>query len=205
MNCNFKRRRYIWCYICLLPPAAYWDGVRTGSSRFIFMLKICYSWPLLFTTAISHQRSFVVTIQHASLRNNKTLYFLWCISFKYLKVVLTAVDICSWLYFHMLTGLASQKFQWEPTQNMPAPCWQMLLLACIKMNTLRVVPHNKEKEHFSKDCQTSGKLLQEVCRGTEWRTLCTLLICHLQLWGSELMPEESVVFPITKPHTGYCL
>lgn len=115
------------------------------------------------------------------------------------------VDICSRLYFHMLTGLASQKFQWEPTQNMPAPCRQMLLLARIKMNTLREVPHNQEKEHFPKDCQTSGKLLQEICWGTEWRTLCTLLICHLQLWGSELMPEESVVFPITKPHTGYCL
>lgn len=74
-----------------------------------------------------------------------------------------------------------------------------------KLNTLREVPHDQEKEHFSKDCQTSGKPLQGVCCGTEWRTLCTLLICHLQLWGSQLMPEESVVFSITEPHTGYSL
>lgn len=31
----------------------------------------------------------------------------------------------------MLTGLASEKFRWEPAQNMAVPCWQMLLLARI--------------------------------------------------------------------------
>lgn len=93
-----------------------------------------------------------------SLKRRKPSIFRDVLAFKYLKVVLTAVDICIWFYFHMLTGLASQKFQWEPTQNNPAPSWQMLLLARVTMNTLREVPHNQEKEHFSKDCQTSGKL-----------------------------------------------
>lgn len=72
-----------------------------------------------------------------------------------------------------------------------------------KVNTLQEVPHDQERRRLFKGLPDKW----ETALGgfVEWRTLCTLLICHLQLWGSQLMPEESVVFSITEPHTAYSL